>query len=102
MENITDNIQQIGAQFFEKYKPDKAKDKSKGERERRKLIISELELVVGWNDKDGKYPLWRRFNFPVYIPTQWLEGWKNDLQTMYGSKFDKQKKLLDLVKQSKQ
>jgi len=81
-------------------KPVTVKVKVTGEAARRKLVISELEQIVGWDDKNGKYPLWRRFKWPIHIPTQWLEGWKEDLQTMYGSKFDKQKKLLELVKQS--
>jgi hypothetical protein len=42
-------------------------------RERRKLVIEDIEKLI---DQKG---VWKWFSFPIYIPTEWLEGWKDTL-----------------------
>lgn len=74
---------------------------SKGEKEKRKYIITEIERLVAWDSKDGQFPLWRQFQFPIRIPTDWLEGWKDGLILFYGNKWAKKCELFRLIKESK-
>lgn len=80
----------------------KTKKVATGEAARRKLVIKDIEQLIGWDDKDGKYPLYKRFLFPLpVIPTKWLEGWKDVLIITNGGKWEKKQKLFQLLEEAR-
>lgn len=59
---------------------------------RRKLAIEDIEKLI------GQKGIWKWFSFPIYIPTEWLEGWQQTLITTLEKKDDK---LFELLKESR-
>lgn len=80
-------MQQISLDNLSRYKV-----KPIGKRARRNLIIKDIENLIGGKD------IWRFLNFPIYIPTEWLESWKEPLILHRGNKSDK---LWELLKESR-
>lgn len=60
---------------------------------RRKIAIQDIEKIIGQKN------IWKWFSFPIYIPTEWIEGWKETLILHTGKKSDK---LFELLKASRE
>lgn len=60
---------------------------------RRKLIIEDIEKII------GKTGIWRWFAFPIYIPTEWIEEWKQGLILKEGREKEKRDYLFELIMQ---
>lgn len=74
---------------------------STGKRERRKLAIEDMKQLIGWVDTP-KSALWKFFQFPMVIPTEWIEGWQQTLIIYSMDKNKRQSKLFDLLNETRQ
>lgn len=77
------------------------KTKATGKAAHRKYILEELKRLIDWDDTKVEKPLWRWFQFPTPIPTEWIEGWKDDVILHSGNKKKRKDKLFELLKESR-
>jgi hypothetical protein len=68
----------------------------KSEKIRRDLIIKDIAGKIGKTVKE----VWKWTQFPVRIPTEWLEGWYSELATGFNT-WECRKKFFYLLENSK-